>query len=146
MSPSYISPLLPFAPLLTIIPHSIQHARSFLHYPPTRSVIFTVFQCFVLYLGRIADESPSPILFLPLFVLATFCVFVFLLLVTRCCGKGKGDQKRVIRGPGLPPLQQQQTQELIFRSLYEGGAIKSVSFVDLGRPFCYFPRLYKRIL
>jgi len=157
MSPSYISPLLPFAPLLTIIPHSIQHARSFLHYPPTRSVIFTVFQCFVLYLGRIADESPSPILFLPLFVLATFLCFCIsfardpLLRERERRSKARhswtwvappaaaantrahfskplrrrGDQKRVIRGPGSPLLLLSsvvQTNTIInlFNASYEG--------------------------
>ena len=146
MSPSYIFLLLPFAPLLTIIPHSIQHARlflpSFLPYPPTRSVAFTVFHFLVLYLGRVAEVSSSLIFLLPLFMLATFLCFCIsfarnpLLRERERRSKARHSWTWV-----APPVAAGNIRARFLKPLRRR-AIKSVSFVDLGRLFCYFPRCY----
>ena len=143
MSPSYIFLLLPFAPLLTIIPHSIQHARlflpSFLPYPPTRSVAFTVFHFLVLYLGRVAEVSSSLIFLLPLFMLATFLCFCIsfarnpLLRERERRSKARHSWTWV-----APPVAAGNIKELVFQSLYEGGRSKACHSWTWVAPFVTF--------
>ncbi|KIM48568.1 hypothetical protein M413DRAFT_81392 [Hebeloma cylindrosporum] len=59
-----------------------------------------------------------------------FSLLYFFFIVMRCCGKG--DHQRVVRAPGFPP------RDSFFQSLYEGRAIKSVSFWTWVAPFVTF--------
>ena len=69
---------------------------------------------------------------------ATCFVFIFLLLVTLCCRKGKGDQKCIIRGPGLPPCSSVKRKSLFFKAFMKAGRSKACHSWTWVAPFVTF--------